>query len=598
MAEFGPKATELSAPQGAGATPIAPVKEQFIDTSIMPIVSDVANIFVKGIGESRKAEAEAMKASVVGSYISDQERINSAVSSGQMRPDIAATRSRALFGQYMASNAAYADDIHKARVALSGGSELASIEDAVKVQANIQNTRISNAQSRGATVYNWMDKETLDKTLYSSELAVQQERDMDRRIKIQTENRAQGAESRVLADREAKVQSTQMITELAGANIDRMSSLIKNISDKVATGMPYEEATLVLAREFAQVEGAIQSVAGVNPELASPYRSLFSDLKALGEKSINPKTKSETSKAMYDEIINRHKLTAITTDPKMKAVVVANELLGGNAVTALNSTAPITDFIARMSNTDINGVEFVPQVVGNPTVEKDVLKFLESSIKKVNEGSFKDTPKAEKEAINSVNQILKQTGDLMKTGKVDAQKMGDLSTFFASPEYGRFASTGKLDRDAAAAAKMAWQTSYVPAVQQSVGSRIDTVEQSFSGGGGIPKRAITDLVNVRYTGSGITFDIKAVTGTPLEEFEKGKQRKAVDDLNSVKAGINRLIHIGAHMEGHTDYAKYWEENKYVYLPQIYSARAGVVVNGYKSKGGVASDPSNWEKVQP
>lgn len=595
MAEFGPQATELTPAQGAGATPIAPVKTQFVETGLMPLAEQLGSLFVESSKANRKLEAEQLKNSVVQGYLTEQQKLNSAVQSGQMSPQVAATRSRALFGSYAAGNAAYIEDLNKARVALSGGSELGNIEAQEKTAAQIQQNRISQAQGRGVTVYNWMDAETLEKTLHASESAVRMEHEIDRTIKYNTERRTQNAEDRAIADREAKWNSIRMLTELAGSNIDRMSSLIKNVSDKVSTGMPYEEAQLVLATEFAQIEGALQASAGQNPELASSYRTLFNDLKTLGQKAIDPKTKSETSAAQYAEIINRTKLIGITTDPKMKAVVATNDMLGGNAVTALNATVPITNFIAKMSNTDIDGNEFVPQVVGNPEVEKDVLKFLESSIKKVNDKTYANTPKAEQEAVNSVNHVLKQTGDAMRIGKLDAAKMGDLATFFASPEYGKFASTGKLNPQAAQTAKMAWQSTYVPAVKQSIGERIKTIEETSPGGGRVAARKIDALVDVKFSGSGITFILKN-TG-PMEPHEQNHQKKAVEDLNAVKAGLNRLIHIGAHMEGSTDYAKYWEENKYVYLPQIYPARAGVVVNGYKSKGGVGSDPSNWEKVQ-
>lgn len=593
MAEFGEKATALTAPQGAGATPIAPVKQQFVDTSIMPLVSDIGNIFLKGLGANQKAEAEQQKLNVVGKYTEEQQRINNAVSSGQMKPDVAATRSRALFGQYAAGNAQYIEDLSKARIALSGGSELGAIEKAETQAADLQKSRITNAMARGVTVYSWMDPETLEKTLRTSEMGKQSEMEMDRAFKVAAEKRSVSAEERTIYDREMKNRATGMITEMAGANIDKMSSFIRNLSDKVGTGMDPVEAQLVLTTEFAQIDGAIQAIAAQNPELAAPYRSIFNDMRELGKKALDPKTRAETSKSQYDEIINRAKLIGITTDPKMKAVVVVNEMLGGNAVTALNSTVPITDFIARMSKSEVGDGQFVPQVVGNPEVEKDVLGFLNNSIGKINAKGYKDNAKAEVEAINSVNHVLSQVADAQKVGKLDPSKMVNLANFFASPEYGKFAASGKLNSEAAQAAKQSWQTSYVPAVQKSVASRLETIQQSFSGGAGVSPKSVSSLIDVQFSGSGISFTAKNVTG--MEGYEQKWQQKGVDDLNAVKKGINQMVHIGAHMEGHTNYAKYWEENRHLYLPQMF-VRAGVVHNGYKSKGGPLDDPTTWIKV--
>jgi len=504
--------------------------------------------------------------------------------------------SRALFGEYAAGYAPYIEAISKARTALSGGSELGAIEKSVAAAEEIQKGRISRAQSRGATVYAWMDQNTLNQTLEASELSERHERDLDRIIKQQSHRMALSREEREVNDREVKARASAMITDIAGANLNRMSSFLTNVSQNLGAGkMTYEEAALVITNEFSQIEAALQSAAGINPELASPYRSLFTELRTLGTKIADPKTRNEATEAEFKAIINKAKLVGITTDPKMKAVVVANELLGGQAITALNASAPIADFISRMSNADAQPGEYVPQVVGNPTAEKDVLNFLGRSLQKVNEGGFKDNGKATQELTSSINQVLKQTGDALKVGGLDASKMTDIAKFFASPEYGKFAGSGKLNPEAAQAAKMTFQSLYIPAVQQSITNRLDTAQQNFQGGGGVSAKKIGSLIDVRFSGSGITFDVRQQPA--METYEVGQQTKLVNELNSVKAGINQLVRIGAHMEGHTDYAKYWEENKYLYLPQIYPARAGVIVNGYKSKGGRFDDPKNWEKVE-
>lgn len=595
MAEFGVAATELSPAQGAGATPVAPVKEQFVDTSIVPLISDIGNIFAKGLSQNRKEEAEAAKNNIIGSYTKEQQSINDAVARGDIRPDVGATRSRALFGKYAAGYGPYVEDLHKANSALRGGSELGAMEDSVKAAEAVQKGRVSAAQARGVSVYPWMDAETLEKTLQNSELSMRAEREFDKSLRIRAEQRAMSAEERIVNDRERKEGAIKMLTEIAGSNIDKMSSLIQNLGKRVETGMPIDEAQMVLASEFSQIKGALQATASVNPELAGPYRTLFDDLELTAKSMLDPKTRAETSAAQFSDIINRAKLVAITQDPALKAVTVANALMTGNPVAALNATAPITDYIARMTTNDVNSGQYVPQVVGNPTVEKDVLKFLGTSIKKLNEKGYKDNAQAETEAIKGVNNILKQTGDAMKTGAIDAGKMENLAKFFADPDYGKFVASGKLNPEAAQTAKMTWQTTYVPAVQKSINGRLETIQQSFQGGGGVPARDLSSIIDVQFSGSGIVFSAKQAKA--MEPYEQKWQKKGIDDLNAVKAGINQSVRIGAHMDGHTDYAKYWEENKYLYLPQIYPARAGVIVNGYKSKGGVGTDPNNWTKVE-
>lgn len=601
--DYSVNSTRMPEAQNAvGRDIVSPVQEQAMTTNIVPAIANVADIFMKGYAADKKAEADAFKQSVLGNYARQQAVINDGIASGEISPDVAATRSRALFSKTLAGYTQFADDIHKINNSMRSGSELGVAEDAVKAAAETQKAREASARANGVTLYPWMDSATKEIMLQTNEASIRSEREWKQSQERASEQRAVSADERTMVDRERKESALKMVTDIAGNNLNSSSVFIQDLSSKVSQGkVSFEDANVRMTQHFAQIEAAIQAASGLSPEIASPYRSLFSDLKTLGSKAIDPKTSSETSKAMFDEIMYKSKLVAITSDPKLKAVVTANSLLGGNAVIALGSIKPITDYIARASTVDASqGQGFVPQIVGNPDVEKDVLKFLTTSIKKVNEGSYSDNPKAEKEAITSVNNILKQTADLQNdpTVKQDPAKLADMAKFYASPEYGMFMSKGKINPQAAQAAKQTWQATYDPAVQQSIQKRLnDWASQSAAfSGGGVKGVDVAEAIDVRYTGSGIEF-IPKKGKMSLEPYQQKQQEAAIAELNAVKAGINQSIHIGAHMEGSTDYNKYWEENKHLYVPQLYPARVGTIVNGYKYKGGVYKDPSNWIKVE-
>jgi hypothetical protein len=63
--------------------------------------------------------------------------------------------------------------------------------------------------------------------------------------------------------------------------------------------------------------------------------------------------------------------------------------------------------------------------------------------------------------------------------------------------------------------------------------------------------------------------------------------------------VNQLVKAGAHMEGHTNYDKYWEANKHQILPNMFPdparLKVGQVVDGYKYIGGNVKSKSNWIK---
>lgn len=588
-------------PNTVGRDIVSPVQEQAVTKNLIPALTDVASMFMTASKANAKADAEAQKQAVVGAYAKEQQRINDGIASGEIRPDRAATQSRALFGKYIAGYTMYADDLNKINSAMRTGSELGQAEDVAKSAAETQKAREASARANGATLYPWMDAGTKETILQSNESTIRAEREFKQRIAVNAENRAMSAEERTMVDRDRKENALKLLTEVAGNGLNGSSAFLQDLSSKVTQGtIPREQGELLLTQHFSTIEAALQSAAGLNGEMAGAYRTLFNDMKLLGMKGLDPKTVAESSKAAFDELMYKSKLLAVTSDPKLKAVVVANSLLGGNAVVALGALTPITNYIAQASTVDgSRGEGFVPQIVGNPEVEKDVLKFLQPAIKKVNEGSYKDNEKAIKEAVTTVNNILKQTADLQNdpTVKQDPKKLADLATFFASPDYGTFVSKGMINPQAAQAAKQTWQSTYEPAVRQSIQTRLNTWETSLASqsGNGVKGVKLVDAIDIKYDGSGISFVPK--DGTPMEPYQKKQQEAAIAELNAVKAGINQSLHIGAHMEGSTDYNKYWEENKHLYVPQLYPARVGTIVNGYKYKGGVYIDPSNWTKVE-
>ncbi len=586
--DFSVNTTRMPEQQNTvGRDVVSPVQEQAVTTNILPSLGTVADMLISGFKANQKADAEAQKQAIVGAYAKQQQTINDGVASGQISPDRAATQGRALFGKYIAGYSMYADDLHKINNAFRTGSELGVAEDATKAAQETQKAREASARSNGVTIYPWMDVKTKETMLQANEANIRSEREFKQSTERASEARAVSAAEQTMLDRDRKENALKMITDVAGSTLNSTSAFLQNLTAQVSQGkIPQQDAEMMLTSHFSTIEATIQASAGLTPELAAPYRSLFADMKKLGMDSLDPKKSAETSKAMFDDLMYKAKMVAVTSDPKMKAVVVANSLLGGNAVTALGAITPITDYIARASTIDSSkGEGFVPPIVNNPEVQKDVLKFLQPAIKKVNEGNYKDNPKALKEATTSVNNILKQTGDLQNDPSIkqDPKKLADLAQFFASPDYGTFVAKAAINPQAAQAAKQVWQSTYDVAVRQSVQDRVKAWETSLASqsGGGVKGVTFNDAVDVKYDGSGISF-VPKQGKMSLEPFQENQREIAIKELNAVKAGINQSIHIGAHMEGTTDYNKYWEANKHLYLPSVFTKPVDKTTVSYKT----------------
>jgi len=599
MAEFGPNATQLAGPQGAGTAPIAPVQEQAVTVDWMKPLSQIGDIFEKGLKGNAKAEAEALKNGVISGYVREQQLLNDGVASGQIRPEVAATKSRANFGKYAAGSPQYIEDLHKAKNALSGGSELGQVEDEAKLQADRQKSREAAARSNGAVISPWMPPELIETQLRTAEASAAATASYELSRKRRSDQLATNSEERTVEDRQAKKDSMGLMSTLADAHLTSTGGVIRRISENIRNGsMTQEQGQMALEESFSGINLALLKAGETNPELTNHFKGLFDGMREVGRNALDPKNDLTKMDDEIKRIINVQKLSALQ-DPKIQKIVGVSELMGPNAITVLGSMAPITEFLARATTADGLAGEFVPQIVGNPDVEKDVLGFLKTALPKLNTGHYKDVPKAEKEATMAVNNVLKQTGDLMNdpSSKRDPSKFKDLAQFFASPEYGTFAKSGKLNPEAAAAAKYTWQASYVPAVRGQVQVELDKYLTTQAQSKSAPQM-VSDAVTLTFSGAGVTFAPKG--GKKLDPVEARDQQDSLRTLKSSEAAINQLIKIGAHLEGSTDYAGYWDKHKHVFAPQLYSKYKGIEIgfvdkdSGKRYVGGDINAPTSWK----
>lgn len=612
MAEFGVQATNLSPPQGAGSQPLDPVQEKFVDTS--PIsgvaVGGIVDIFAKGLQINRKEEAEKAKNAIIGAYVKEETAINNAVATGQLNPAAAASRSRANANKYYAGFPQYISDFEGAGKALRGFTESGEVQAQLESEAKLRAADKQAAASAGAIFTAGMAKPAEDAIIQAHKTNVRAQQELEQMYKANAEMRAQGTYNATVAERDAKEMGIRVINDVAGANMSAFQALGSTLVNDVKAGKTTpEQAQMLLTERFSNINGAIVSAARLNPELAAPYRTLFNEANDVYKRMLDPKTSAENLENELKSITTRMKIAAYA-DPKFAAVATTSNILGNNPNLTFISSAVTTETVARLG---ASFAGFKPQVVGNPDVEPETLNILKAGLQQLKDPATRNVDKQKVEAENSVNEILKQTGQQLSLG-VPPEQLKGVAQFFASPEYAGFVGSGKINPENAQAAKMTFQQLYEPTVIQGVQQKLETVlttVSEYGGPGNIagrpagappptpPKKTLLkDAINVNFTGAGVQFELKNVAG--LSQMERVDQRRKVQELQTASKAVNQLIHIGAHMEGSTDYAKYWDTHKHIFMPQVYSKYKGLeigeVKNGMRYKGGEANDPKNWEAV--
>lgn len=577
MADFTQNAT-LSAPQGAGSTPISPIQK--VDNT-KALTSGFSNIF-ESIGGYQKAEtdrlkqeAAARKETVIRSYVRDENVFAQMLESGQISAAQAASRSRANFRTYSSNFGEYIEDLEKASRALKGNTEMSEAQKELEAERNQYIADKSEASKAGYLFPPGMSKDAEMAQIKAHKTGIVEAAQLKQRREAAAEARAQGTYDATLDAKQEKEASFQAINNIAGSHLEAYRHFVTSNADAVKSGkMSPDQARALNLERYTNITAGLQASARMNPELAAPFRSLFDEIYKTGDKLSDPKTATEDLRNQLTLLTTKAKLTAMA-DPEVKAAIVAYDLFPNSPTVTLGTSKEAMRAIQLMASDPKDG-KFVPQVVGDPKIEGETLDFLKAAVRDVPTKGSEQQKKAYEQASNSVNNLLKQTGKFIDEG-VDPKKLTKLAEFYASPEYAVLVNNGKIDPTAAQTAKKVFQITYEKTLIKGVNDKLQGRLFGKEGDAQPNPIAVKDTIDVKFTGSGVTFVAKPlweVYGTnqaPPSDIERRRQKEIVAELNTAQKAVNQLIHIGAHMEGTINYAKYWEENKHILVPSLFTA---------------------------
>jgi hypothetical protein len=605
MAEFGRQATQLSDPQGSGTGPIAAVQEQASTISLMPAIGSLVDLFGKGLAESNKASAEARKNAVIEEYTKNELVYADAMTTGSWNSAQVGTASRANYSKFIASNPALGEDLSKARSRIYGGTEVGEAqkkEDAAFAQREKDK---AGAASMGLPVYAGMSPKAEDAQLeaYYTTLRVNEQTRKD--LQASSERRAVAAEGRAVVsqamsveDHVAKKRSLDGLLAVGSANFDSTAALGQDLQAQMAKGMPYETAFAKFKANKSRIDAAMLSVSSSNPDLAAPWIKMFADMNSTIEQMLDPKVKSadESSslKNKFDSLVARQKIMSVENNPDILKAVADTQLFGPEAFVAMSNSSVIQTYLASTAKGSP-----APQVVGTKD-DKQLFSLTKNALNKLNQGKVENKEKATVEAATLVNSLLKQTAGMQ--GEFSPNALNQASTFFSSSEFGKWSAEGKADPVSVANAQKVFMQNYDPAVKKAVIGVLDTQQPNGT--------KIGDSVKIEMKGNKIVFS-NTPTAAPVQQgrgtgFGINPQENK-EQLNKASDGITQLVRMHAHLEGTTDYPKYWEANKHLILPSVFPdpsrLKAGDIHKGqdgkkYKYIGGNMNDLKNsWMLIK-
>jgi hypothetical protein len=591
MASFN---IDLANPQAQGATPVAPVESE---VGISRAFQDLSTIFVKNAQEHIEKSKENFAESIHSEYVRAESLISEGVDQGALSPSEAAGRSRALFNKFAAQYPNLIDRFAKSRKALV---EHTSIGEAVEEeQASQDRTRQlkKDAQASGMMIREDYGPAFVNAQLDQFQATRIQEAQLQAAYKQASEARAMSSEERTASDYALKQQTSKVIVSLAQSGVPASQEFIRGLSNKVAQGVPVESLALDVSEFFSNYETAIAAASTLNPETGKALNNVFGDLRATAENVISGKLQTDALESRLSTMKNRLQIIALTSDPRMQATYASTAIAGGNLLVDVPHSESAANDLMKLSIAK-GGLLDLPNIFDNSDRSQLVFNNIKRLTNQAESGSIEDPEKAKSELENAASNTLFLIGE-MNPGSVSADRVKEAAAYYASPEFLKLSSS--MAKDPAKASRMGearqvLQLVYDKEIIRGVAQELSKPFK-FRTAEGSQEARVMDIMDIQFTGAGVRFVPKMREGE--SGFDRQDRKQWASELNRSTKAVNQLIHMGAHLEGRSDYGKYWEENKHAILPNYFPSPSRIEkakAEGYEYDVSKPwSDPSAWVK---
>jgi hypothetical protein len=601
MAEFGPNVTQVVGPQEAGTNPIAPVQEQLPASgwgqALVGLGQEVGSI-AGGIVKQQRMQADQ---AFLKQLAERQNLLNSGIEQGTVSTTQYDTMNRHQYSQAIAQRPDLADKISAIYGVFDKTTVAGNVTQARQEAEATRTQQRNQAISQGYYFSPNMSQKDQDTIIQASQSGVKFQREIQQAYAANAEKRAQGGYDMTVDDNNLKKQTVQLGAQYAGDNYNAFYTQIQDLRRRMTEGDLKDnpqQAQVELTRVYGMYSGGLDAIGQQNPSLVAGWKDMFKSAYETAQKYLDPKADSTALENQLNVIQTKAKLAVYASNPKIAPIIATSQLLGpNNGATKLFSTPAAMEVLTGAISTPVvNGQSsgYRTPIVGNPEAEKPVLDALQKSIRSINTGGFTDEAKARIEAGNGINNVLVEVGRALNNG-ANPEQLKSLVSFFASDDYASWVKNGRIDPIAAQAAQKTFQIAYMPAVTAKIGDRLNQELIPASGDGQQTAISLAQGLNVEMRNGVLTFAPNP--NLKLTPEQQNLEAGTIRNMQEVQQALNTMVHLGAHMEGTTDYAKHWEANKYYYLPQIYPVKPGQVVGNLKWSGeGDWRDKSTWSRV--
>lgn len=550
--------TEGGGPIGSAVTPVAPVQSKTGDI-LMTALGSVASYAKTAFTDAEKLEKEKQEeaaklagATVVSRFRSELLSIADAVEMGRPVAEVQ-TLLRKTYGTYQGNNPLLGKELTEAYKDVIGTAGLGkvAVEGTAEQQARAQ-------AEKEAMLAGWNDT---DKYLAfkkaNSDLAFESSQRSLLNAKLETTSKLTSIESSQIALEETKLRRKQetLVTELAD------NYHYKFRTDTLEIVNAFKEGKLSAEDALAQLDGGWNTINGLITQGGSKAGSDFlsnvaSPMKMSYEQARNVILGKDTVEALNNQTQTNLAIQAlmITSNPADARLIATTSLYRNVQFLMMPE---IDASVKRIMGSLVTPDGDAPNVFSSndsKAVETS-LKIVRQNMDGIVKGKVKDAVSLEQTEV-AINEVLKGV-DIYKMSVQAPKQAQAVIDFLAGPEMAAYITKkGGIPSDLALPAKDALTQVYadrvIPLVQEEFKRAVSPTGWKVTGqgflGGEQTKTPVEQGVVPEFVGSGVRF--KAVTPA---------FNSAAKNLNEKVAPVlDRLIRMGAHLEGGVNYKAVYE----------------------------------------
>lgn len=568
-AEFGMEASQLSAPQGAGASPLEGVKT----SSYTPDLAPVARLVEGGASlfkQYKQDEAEQEKANVLGTMMREIDAVNQAWDQKTISLDEADYRRRRIASKYASTYSSLREDIKgllsvEREFGFSGVSHAKLDQERKQQEQTISDMKkVGIPASFSDSPEEFAKKQSAYLEAIRLQNKIKEERDT---IEFLAKQNKWSNEEKQTKLKEA---AEGVLSSLTSVHYGVFTDNILSAVGKIRAGTYSEADRAQINKYYLDLRGMALSNKAVAPEATDAAINLLDtawggvkDLLQSGKGDIN------AAKDELERLVAATKLEAVKGDSKLLRSVAALELIKNSPHALSAAGAPVQRFILGAAVTDPgNPNATVEQIVGHPDREKQTL----GTIRLMAPQALKGDDRSKQQFNNVFSNLVEQYHDKFLASKLNPASRDEMFKLFSDPNVASYIRSANIPADTRYKLSDIYMKAYTTEFQNSMqkklyefiapqdGSRVGLADTILAMRGTDPaklgQKQIKDLVEISYGSTGL--NIVPKNGTGMAKDAQGQ-------LTKLQSTATNIINIGAAITGMEPKA-FWDANRHLLLP--------------------------------